>query len=331
MISSLDVKMKDDSYTREMPDEQEEEGGERNNAALDEVRPRQLRDRLSRADEDPNSSNLDILKLYLKEIKKAPLLSFEEEQSLARRIASGDTEARARMIESNLRLVVAIGKRYINRGLSFEDIIEEGNIGLIRAVEKFDYRRGFKFSTYAVWWIRQGIERALANQVMVIRLPVHVAEDVSRYTRVVRTLMQRLKREPYLSEISAALRTSEQKVRALSQVTREVYSLDAPITADGDDTLKDVIVDEHSESPESLSDSMNRRRRLEQWVDSLPDMERKVIGMRYGLREETAQTLASIGKQFNLTRERVRQIEKNAIRRMKQMTATKPAASYEAL
>src|SRR5512135_796730 len=182
--------------------------------------------RTKRKNEETTSSDLDTIKLYLKEIRKSPLLTFAEEQALAKRSQEGDAEARAKMIESNLRLVVAIGKRYINRGLPFSDIIEEGNLGLIRAVEKFEYKRGFKFSTYASWWIRQSIERAIANQVRIIRLPVHVAELANAYARTVRKLTQQLGREPFNEEVAKKMRVSISRVRALSQVTRETYSLD---------------------------------------------------------------------------------------------------------
>ena len=268
-------------------------------------------------------TDLDTIKLYLQEIRKTPLLTFEEEQALAKRVQEGDQEARGRMIQSNLRLVVAIGKRYINRGLPFSDIIEEGNLGLIRAVEKFEYQRGFRFSTYASWWIRQSIERAIANQVRIIRLPVHVAELANFYSRTVRKLTQELGREPSNEEVARKMRISINRVRALSQVTRETYSLDMLINSEGEDTLKDVLSDDNSPSPSSESDERLRRRYLSAWISELPPTERDVIEMRYGLNRSTPRTLDSIGRQFGITRERVRQIENQAIRKLRNFTRSR--------
>jgi RNA polymerase nonessential primary-like sigma factor len=266
---------------------------------------------------------LDVVKFYFKEIRKLPLLSFEQEQALAKRIEAGDEEARARMIESNLRLVVAIGKKYINRGLPFSDILEEGNIGLIRAVEKFDYRRGFKFSTYASWWIRQSVERAIANQVRIIRLPVHVAELTNAYMRTVRKLTQELGREPAADEIAKKMKISVQRVRALAQTSRDTYSLDMLISDEGDDTLKDVLRDTSTPSPAAAVNDQGRRKYLNECIAELPVTERNVLRMRYGLSSETPRTLDSIGKQFGITRERVRQIEKQAIVKLRNLAKFK--------
>jgi RNA polymerase nonessential primary-like sigma factor len=266
------------------------------------------------------SDDLDTIKLYLKEIRKSALLTFADEQAIAKRIEAGDAEARARMIESNLRLVVAIGKRYINRGLPFSDIIEEGNLGLIRAVEKFEYKRGFKFSTYASWWIRQAIERAIANQVRIIRLPVHVAELANTYNRTVRKLTQLLGREPSHEEIAKKMRVTVQRVRAVSQVTRETYSLDMLISGEGEDTLQDVLSDDHTPPPSAESDERLRRRYISEWISGLPTTERSILEMRYGLNRQTPRTLDSIGRQFGITRERVRQIENQAIRKLRNYT-----------
>jgi RNA polymerase primary sigma factor/RNA polymerase nonessential primary-like sigma factor len=266
------------------------------------------------------SEDLDTIKLYLKEIRKSALLTFAEEQALAKRVQEGDPEARAKMIESNLRLVVSIGKRYINRGLPFSDIIEEGNLGLIRAVEKFEYERGFKFSTYASWWIRQAIERAIANQVRIIRLPVHVAELANSYTRTVRKLTQLLGREPSNEEVAKKMNVSVQRIRAVSQVTRETYSLDMLISGEGEDTLQDVLSDENTPAPSAASDERLRQQYLGEWISGLPVTERSVLEMRYGLNRSTPRTLESIGKQFGITRERVRQIENQAIRKLRSFT-----------
>lgn len=270
--------------------------------------------------EGSSEGDLDTVKLYLQEIRKTPLLTFAEEQALAKRVQEGDQEARARMIQSNLRLVVSIGKRYINRGLPFSDIIEEGNLGLIRAVEKFQYQRGFRFSTYASWWIRQSIERAIANQVRIIRLPVHVAELANSYSRTIRKLTQQFGREPSNEEVAKKMRVSLNRVRALSQVTRETYSLDMLISGEGDDTLKDILNDENAPSPTAASDERLRKQYLGEWISQLPATERSVIEMRYGLNRTSPRTLDSIGKQFGITRERVRQIENQAIRKLRTYT-----------
>ncbi len=265
-------------------------------------------------------SGLDAIKYYLKEIRKIPLLTFEQEQELGKRTAQGDAEARARMIEANLRLVVAIGKKYINRGLPFSDIIEEGNLGLIRAVEKFQYERGFKFSTYASWWIKQAIERAIVNQSRTIRLPVHIAEAVFAYTRAVRQLTQEFGRDPSVEEIAEKTGTSPEKVRSISQVVRETYSLEMLVGDNEEDTLKDVLQDTHAVSPATLSDEARRKEQLGKWLAQLTANEHKIIEMRYGLRSGEASTLDSIGKTFGITRERVRQIEVQALRKLRAIT-----------
>jgi RNA polymerase nonessential primary-like sigma factor len=279
--------------------------------------------RTKRKREKSSETDLDTVKLYLQEIRKTPLLTFEQEQELAKRVQEGDEEARARMIQSNLRLVVALGKRYINRGLPFSDIIEEGNLGLIRAVEKFQYERGFRFSTYASWWIRQSIERAIANQVRIIRLPVHVAELANAYARTIRKLTQLFGREPSNEEVAKKMRISINRVRALSQVTRETYSLDMLISGEGEDTLKDILSDETTPSPSHASDERLRSRYLGEWIAELPATERSIIEMRYGLHRSSPRTLDSIGREFGITRERVRQIENQAIRKLRNYTKTR--------
>ncbi len=270
-----------------------------------------------------SGQGLDAIKYYLKEIRKTPLLTFEQEQELAKRIAEGDQAARARMIESNLRLVVAIGKKYINRGLPFSDIIEEGNLGLIRAVEKFQYQRGFKFSTYASWWIKQSIERAIVNQTRTIRLPVHIAEIVNAYTRATRQLTQKLGREPVVEEIAKKMRVTIEKVRSISQVVRETYSLDMLIGDQEEDTLKDILQDTNSLSPASVSDDIRRREHIDDWLKQLSVSEKKVVEMRFGLNDGEPMTLDSIGKEFGITRERVRQIETQALNKLRAITKRK--------
>ncbi len=269
------------------------------------------------------SSGLDAIKYYLKEIRKTPLLTFEQEQELAKRIAQGDQEARAKMIEANLRLVVAIGKKYINRGLQFSDIIEEGNLGLIRAVEKFQYERGFKFSTYASWWIKQAIERAIVNQTRTIRLPVHIAEIVNSYMRATRQLTQALGREPQMEEIAKKMKVTLEKVRSISQVVRETYSLDMLIGDQEEDTLKDILQDTNALSPASFSDDIRRREHIDEWLQQLAISEQKIIKLRFGLNDGEPKTLDSIGKEFGITRERVRQIETQAIKKLRAITDKK--------
>jgi RNA polymerase sigma factor RpoS len=271
----------------------------------------------------PAQRGLDAIKYYLKEIRKTPLLTFEQEQELAKRIEKGDQEARAKMIEANLRLVVAIGKKYINRGLQFSDIIEEGNLGLIRAVEKFQYERGFKFSTYASWWIKQSIERAIVNQTRTIRLPVHIAEIVNSYLRTVRQLTQSLGREPQIEEIAKKMKVTVDKVRSVSQVVRETYSLDMLIGDQEEDTLKDILQDTNAVSPASFSDEIRRKEFIDEWLHQLSISERRVIEMRFGLVDGEPRTLDAIGKEFGITRERVRQIETQALNKLRAITKRK--------
>lgn len=274
----------------------------------------------SDASEAWKDSGPQALKYYLKEIRQYPLLTFEEEQNLGRRVVRGDKKAKARMIESNLRLVVAMGKKYINRGLPFSDIIEEGNLGLIRAVEKFRPEKGFRFSTYATWWIKQAIDRAIVNQTRVIRLPVHVAEEVCNYAKTVRRLTQKLKREPAAAEIAKIMRIPVEKVRSLTQVARETYSLDMALGDQVENSLKDVLVDDTSESPLTELAHESSQRRLHDWLAKLTQHERDVIEMRFGLRNDTPETLNGIGRKYGITRERVRQIESQALHKLKRFS-----------
>ena len=265
----------------------------------------------------------DAIKLYLKEIRVSALLSFEEEQELAHRVEKGDEEARAHMIEANLRLVVNIGKRYINRGLPFSDIIEEGNIGLIKAVEKFKPEKGFRFSTYASWWIKQSIERALVNQTRTIRLPVHISEVINTFVKVVRRLIQSLKREPTVEEIAAEMNYAPDQVKDIMQLIRKTHSLDTPIGNKEEGSLKDLIEDEASLSPAKVTEGIIRHEQIIEWLDYLTENEKKVISLRFGLEDGEAQTLEVIGKEFGLTRERVRQIEASALNKLRFITKRK--------
>ena len=313
----VDDLMDAESYSEELEEKDEVDKLNRRDGAAEETS--------EEASEGTTTSQkgLDAIKYYLKEIRKTPLLTFEQEQELAKRIERGDQEARAKMIEANLRLVVAIGKKYINRGLQFSDIIEEGNLGLIRAVEKFQYERGFKFSTYASWWIKQSIERAIVNQTRTIRLPVHIAEIVNSYMRAVRQLTQSLGREPQIEEIAKKMRITIDKVRSISQVVRETYSLDMLIGDQEEDTLKDILEDSNALSPASFSDDIRRREHIDEWLQQLSVSERKVIEMRFGLNDGEPKTLDSIGKEFGITRERVRQIETQALNKLRAITKRK--------
>lgn len=268
---------------------------------------------------DDGAAGLDVVKLYLQEIRAVPLLTFAQEQELARRVVEGDDDAKRKMIEANLRLVVAIGKKYINRGLPFADIIEEGNIGLMRAVEKFDPRRGFKFSTYASWWIWQAIERAIANQVRIIRLPIHVSESVSMYRRTVRRLTQSLGAEPSTEEIAKAMRTSREKVRTIARIMRDTLSLDTHIGDMDEDTLQDLVADRHAPSPADAWDEAIRRQEVRKWLAILSDNERTVIFRRFGLDGRDSATLDGIGRELGITRERVRQIENSALGKLREL------------
>jgi len=296
----------------------------------DELEEKDAQEKLNQKDEQggdnesgSSQKGLDAIKYYLKEIRKTPLLTFDQEQALAKKIAQGDQEARAGMIEANLRLVVAIGKKYINRGLPFSDIIEEGNLGLIRAVEKFQYQRGFKFSTYASWWIKQSIERAIVNQTRTIRLPVHIAEIVNSYMRATRQLTQKLGRDPSLEEVAKKMRVTIDKVRSISQVVRETYSLDMLIGDQEEDTLKDILQDVNAISPASVSEDIRRREHIDEWLKQLSVSEKKVVEMRFGLVDGDPMTLDSIGKEFGITRERVRQIETQALNKLRAITKRK--------
>jgi RNA polymerase nonessential primary-like sigma factor len=312
----VDDLMGAESYSEELEEKDEVDKLNRSNGTSEETSG-------ETSDGASSQKGLDAIKYYLKEIRKTPLLTFEQEQELAKKIEQGDGEARAKMIEANLRLVVAIGKKYINRGLQFSDIIEEGNLGLIRAVEKFQYERGFKFSTYASWWIKQSIERAIVNQTRTIRLPVHIAEIVNSYMRAVRQLTQSLGREPQIEEIAKKMRITVDKVRSISQVVRETYSLDMLIGDQEEDTLKDILQDNNALSPASFSDDIRRREHIDEWLQQLSVSERKVIELRFGLNDGEPKTLDSIGKEFGITRERVRQIETQALNKLRAITKRK--------
>jgi RNA polymerase primary sigma factor/RNA polymerase nonessential primary-like sigma factor len=267
--------------------------------------------------ESGRSEGLDTLKSYLREVRRSTLLTFKQEQQLGKRVMAGDEQARQQMIESNLRLVISIGKRYMHRGFPFSDIVEEGNLGLIKAVEKFNYKRGFRFSTYASWWIRQYIERGIINQGKLVRLPVHVVERLNRYLGKVEQLVQELGREPLAQEVAVKMKTSEAEVVDLKQLVRTTCSLDSPINDRADTFLRDVIEDPAGLSPDETADGVRRRAELVAWVKELPEKEQTVIVSRFGLNGDEAKTLEEIGREMGLTRERVRQIEMAALVRLR--------------
>ncbi len=286
-----------------------------------------------KTDEDEGSTELDVIRSYLHEISQTSLLTFEEEQNLAAKVENGDPKAREQMIEANLRLVVNIGKRYLNRGLPLADIIEEGNLGLMRAVEKFDYRKGFRFSTYASWWIRQSIERAIINQTKTIRLPVHVAEHINRFLSTSEMLIQELGREPSLKEISVKMNIPTEDVEDLKKLIRRTYSLETPVGDKEANILMDVIADNTIMSPSQFAEGISMREEIDKWLKLLRDKEREVISLRFGLEGQEAMTLEEIGNrpEFGLTRERIRQIESSALTKLRSIIAKRSIKKDEIL
>ncbi|AEY02771.1 RNA polymerase sigma factor RpoS [Oceanimonas sp. GK1] len=267
----------------------------------------------------PSQRSLDVTQLYLGEIGFSPLLTAEEEVHYARRALRGDLAARKRMIESNLRLVVKISRRYNNRGLALLDLIEEGNLGLIRAVEKFDPERGFRFSTYATWWIRQTIERAIMNQTRTIRLPIHVVKELNVYLRTARELAHRLDHEPTADEIADALDKPVEDVSRMLKLNEKISSVDTPIGGDGDKALLDVLADENDKDPEAETQDDDMHLSLVRWLEELNPKQREVLARRFGLLGYEASTLEDVGREIGLTRERVRQIQVEALRRLKEI------------
>ncbi len=260
--------------------------------------------------------SLDSLRLYLREIGKVPLLTADQEVSLAKRIERGDMAAKQHMIEANLRLVVSIAKGYLGRGLSFLDLIQEGSLGLIRAVEKFDYRKGYKFSTYATWWIRQAVTRAIADKARTIRIPVHMVEKLNKVVHIERQLVQRLGREPRPEEIAEELEMETDEVREILRMAQLPVSLEKPIGEEEESSLGDFVPDEQAESPFDSASLSLRREDIDLALGSLPDRERKVIELRFGLNGEPPCTLEEVGRAFGVTRERIRQIENNTLKKL---------------
>lgn len=277
----------------------------------------------------PEGINIDDpVRMYLKEIGKIPLLTAEEEIELAKRIENGDEEAKRKLAEANLRLVVSIAKRYVGRGMLFLDLIQEGNLGLIKAVEKFDYRKGYKFSTYATWWIRQAITRAIADQARTIRIPVHMVETINKLIRVSRQLLQELGREPLPEEIAVEMGISEEKVREILKIAQEPVSLETPIGEEEDSHLGDFIPDDDAPAPAEAAAFTMLREQLVDVLDTLTPREEKVLRLRFGLDDGRVRTLEEVGKEFNVTRERIRQIEAKALRKLRHPSRSKKLKDY---
>ena len=284
--------------------------------------------------EDMDVSNIegvsvdDPVRMYLREIGKIPLLTYEEEAELAQKIVEGDEEAKQKLAESNLRLVVSIAKKYVGRGMLFLDLIQEGNMGLIKAVEKFDYNKGFKFSTYATWWIRQAITRAIADQARTIRIPVHMVETINKLIRTSRQLLQQNGREPTPEEIAKEMEISVDKVMEIQKIAQDPVSLETPIGEEDDSHLGDFIQDEDSPAPQDSAAHTLLREQLEEVMDTLTPREAMVLKLRFGLEDGKARTLEEVGKQFDVTRERIRQIEAKALRKLRHPSRSKKLRDY---
>ena len=270
----------------------------------------------------------DPVRMYLKEIGRVPLLTPDEEVDLARRMSDGDQEAKNRMTESNLRLVVSIAKRYVGRGMQFLDLIQEGNLGLIKAVDKFDYTKGYKFSTYATWWIRQAITRAIADQARTIRIPVHMVETINKVIRVSRQLLQELGHDPTAEEIAEEMNLPVDKVRDILKIAQEPVSLETPIGEEEDSHLGDFIPDEEASEPAEAASFALLREQLDEVLDTLTPREKKVLELRFGMTDGRTRTLEEVGKEFNVTRERIRQIEAKALRKLRQRSRSGKLRDY---
>ena len=270
----------------------------------------------------------DPVRLYLKEIGKIPLLSAEQELEYSKRMMEGDEEAKKKLSEANLRLVVSIAKKYVGRGMLFLDLIQEGNLGLIKAVEKFDYRKGYKFSTYATWWIRQAITRAIADQARTIRIPVHMVETINKLIRTSRHLLQQLGREPTIEEIAKEMEMPVERVKEIKKVAQEPVSLETPIGEEEDSHLGDFIPDDDAPSPSELAAYTLLREQLDEIIETLTPREAKVLRLRFGLDDGKARTLEEVGKEFNVTRERIRQIEAKALRKLRHPSRSKKLKDY---
>lgn len=270
----------------------------------------------------------DSVKMYLKDIGRVPLLSAEREVELAKRMEEGDEEAKRILSEANLRLVVSIAKRYVGRGMQFLDLIQEGNLGLMKAVEKFDYRKGFKFSTYATWWIRQSITRAIADQARTIRIPVHMVETINKQVRATRQLMQKLGREPTPEEIAENIGSTPERVREIQKIAQDPVSLETPIGEEEDSHLGDFIEDSNAAAPAEVAETNMLKEQLVSVLSTLTPREEKVLRLRYGIDDSHPRTLEEVGKEFNVTRERIRQIEAKALRKLRHPNRIKKLKDY---
>ncbi len=270
----------------------------------------------------------DPVRMYLKEIGRVNLLTSSEEVELAKRMALGDEEAKKKLAEANLRLVVSIAKRYVGRGMLFLDLIQEGNLGLIKAIDKFDYEKGFKFSTYATWWIRQAITRAIADQARTIRIPVHMVETINKYVRISRQLLQELGRDPKPEEIAERMGIPLEKIREIQKISLDPVSLETPIGEEEDSHLGDFVEDEGALSPPDSAAFMLLKKQLEEVLDTLTEREKKVLSLRFGLDDGRSRTLEEVGKEFGVTRERIRQIEAKALRKLKHPSRSKKLKDF---
>ena len=310
-ISADDLDMDEDLFSEENLDEEEEIDMENIDLSVPE-----------------GVSLEDPVRMYLKEIGKVPLLSTEEEIELAKRIELGDEAAKKRLAEANLRLVVSIAKRYVGRGMQFLDLIQEGNLGLIKALDKFDYTKGYKFSTYATWWIRQAITRAIADQARTIRIPVHMVETINRLIRTSRQLLQELGREPLPEEIAEKMEMPVERVREIMKISQDPVSLETPIGEEEDSHLGDFIQDEHVAVPADAAAFTLLHEQLIEVLSTLTDREQKVLRLRFGLDDGRPRTLEEVGKQFNVTRERIRQIEAKALRKLRHPSRSRKLKDY---
>ncbi len=320
--NNISIEITDDA----LPDLSEESFPEAEDIKqVEEVTEKELQETEDYADQ---LSTDDPVRMYLKEIGKVPLLTAEEEQDLAKRMTEGDEEARKKLTEANLRLVVSIAKRYVGRGMLFLDLIQEGNLGLIRAVEKFDYTKGYKFSTYATWWIRQAITRAIADQARTIRIPVHMVETINKVIRVSRQLLQELGHDPSAEEIAQAMDLPPEKVREILKVAQEPVSLETPIGEEEDSHLGDFIPDEEASAPSEVASLSLLREQLFDVMDTLTPREKKVLELRFGLTDGRTRTLEEVGREFGVTRERIRQIEAKALRKLRHPSRSKKLRDF---
>ena len=319
-MEKIGIDLNDDDYDDDYDDEPDEED-------LKEVENLNLEEAFD--DTSFEGINLDDpVRMYLREIGRIPLLSYEEETELAKKVLEGDEEAKQKLAEANLRLVVSIAKKYVGRGMLFLDLIQEGNMGLIKAVEKFDYTKGFKFSTYATWWIRQAITRAIADQARTIRIPVHMVETINKLIRTSRHLLQQMGREPTPEELAKELDMSVEKVQEIQKIAQDPVSLETPIGEEDDSHLGDFIQDDDSPAPQDVAAYTLLREQLEEVMSTLTPREAKVLRLRFGLDDGKTRTLEEVGKEFDVTRERIRQIEAKALRKLRHPSRSKKLKDY---